>query len=95
MLGKNFSIKWVIKLIYHPYKWEGEADIKYLKDNVYIGRIWNLRSDIKTYHWMEENFDMKIIKVKMVDEYMYHLDCSIFPLNNNKSMVCTELYDKD
>ena len=43
---------------------------------------------------MEENFDMKIIKVKMVDEYMYHLDCSIFPLNNNKTMVCTELYDK-
>jgi len=43
---------------------------------------------------MEENFDMNIIKVEMVDEYMYHLDCSIFPLNTNSSMVCTELYDK-
>ena len=43
---------------------------------------------------MEENFDMNIIKVKMVDEYMYHLDCSIFPLNPNATMVCTELYDK-
>ena len=29
----------------------------------------------------------------MVDEYMYHLDCSIFPLNPNATMVCTELYD--
>ena len=76
-----------------PYKWEGEADIKYLKDNVYIGG-YGIRSDIKTYHWMEENFDMKIIKVKMVDEYMYHLDCSIFPLNTRSTMVCTELYDK-
>ena len=76
-----------------PYKWEGEADIKYLKDNVYIGG-YGIRSDIQTYHWMEENFDMKIIKVKMVDEYMYHLDCSIFPLNTRSTMVCTELYDK-
>jgi len=76
-----------------PHKWEGEADIKYLKDNVYIGG-YDIRSDIKTYHWMEENFDMNIIKVKMVDEYMYHLDCSIFPLNTRSTMVCTELYDK-
>ena len=76
-----------------PYKWEGEADIKYLKDNVYIGG-YGIRSDIQTYHWMEENFDMEIIKVKMVDEYMYHLDCSIFPLNTRSTMVCTELYDK-
>ena len=30
----------------------------------------------------------------MVDEYMYHLDCSIFPLNTRSTMVCTELYDK-
>ena len=43
---------------------------------------------------MEENFDMNIIKVKMVDEYMYHLDCSIFPLNTRSTMVCRELYDK-
>ena len=76
-----------------PHKWEGEADIKYLKDNVYIGG-YDIRSDIKTYHWMEENFNMKVIKVKMVDEYMYHLDCSIFPLNTRSTMVCTELYDK-
>ena len=44
---------------------------------------------------MEDEFDMNIIKVKMVDEYMYHLDCSIFPLNTHKTMVCTELYEKE
>ena len=44
---------------------------------------------------MEENFDMNIIKVAMVDEYMYHLDCSIFALNTHKTLVCTELYDKE
>jgi N-dimethylarginine dimethylaminohydrolase len=43
---------------------------------------------------MEENFNMKIIKLEMVDEYMYHLDCSIFPLNPHKTLICTELYCK-
>ena len=38
---------------------------------------------------------MNIIKVAMTDEYLYHLDCSIFPLNTEQTLVCTELYDKD
>ena len=77
-----------------PFKFEGEADLKYLYDNVYIGG-YGIRSDIKAYEWMEENFDMKIIKVRMTDEYMYHLDCSIFPLNANQTLVCTELYSPE
>jgi len=91
-VGEKFFNQMGYKTTISPYKWEGEADIKYLYDNVYIGG-YGIRSDIKTYKWMEENFDMNIIKVKMVDEYMYHLDCSIFPLNPDKTMVCTELYD--
>ena len=77
-----------------PHKWEGEADLKYLYDNVYIGG-YGQRSDLKTYEWMEKEFDMKIIKLNMVDEYLYHLDCNIFPLNSHKTMVCTELCDKE
>lgn len=93
-VGEKFFKQMGYKTEISPYKWEGEADIKYLSDNVYIGGF-GIRSDIKTYKWMEENYDMKIIKVKMVDEYMYHLDCSIFPLNPNKTMVCTELYESE
>jgi len=74
-----------------PHKWEGEADLKYLYDNVYIGG-YGQRSTKEAYEWMEENFDMNIIKVNMVDEYMYHLDCSIFPLNEEKTLVATEIY---
>lgn len=77
-----------------PFKWEGEADLKYLYDNVYIGG-YGIRSDIKAYEWMEENFDMKIIKVEMVDDYLYHLDCSIFPLTKDKTLICTELFNED
>ena len=93
-VGEKFFKQMGYKTEISPYKWEGEADIKYLSDNVYIGGF-GIRSDIKTYKWMEENYDMKIIKVKMVDEYMYHLDCSIFPLSPDKTMVCTELYESE
>ena len=77
-----------------PFKWEGEADLKYLYDNVYIGG-YGIRSDIKAYEWMEKEFDMEIIKLEMVDEYLYHLDCSIFPLTQEKTLVCTEMFEED
>jgi N-dimethylarginine dimethylaminohydrolase len=76
-----------------PYKWEGEADLKFLYDNVYIGG-YDIRSDIKTYKWMEENYGMNIIKLEMVDEYLYHLDCSVFALNQDQTLICTELYEE-
>ena len=94
LVGEKFFNQMGYETHISPYKWEGEADIKYLYDNVYIGG-YGIRSNIKTYEWMEENFDMNIIKVAMVDEYMYHLDCSIFALNTHKTLVCTELYDKE
>ena len=93
-VGKKFFEQMGYKTHISPYKWEGEADIKHLYDNVYIGG-YGIRSNIKTYEWMEENFDMEIIKVAMVDEYLYHLDCSIFPLNLDKTLVCTELFDPE
>ena len=77
-----------------PFKWEGEADLKYLYDNVYVGGH-GIRSDIKAYEWMEKEFDMKIIKLEMVDDYLYHLDCSIFPLTQEKTLVCTEMFEED
>ncbi len=40
-----------------PYKWEGEADLKYLYGNKYIGG-YGIRSNIKAYEWMEETYDI-------------------------------------
>jgi N-dimethylarginine dimethylaminohydrolase len=94
LVGEKFFNQMGYKTHISPYKWEGEADIKYLYDNVYVGG-YGIRSNIKAYEWMEENFNMDIIKVAMVDEYLYHLDCSIFALNQDQTLVCTELYDEE
>ena len=94
LVGEKFFQQMGYQTHISPYKWEGEADIKYLYDNVYIGG-YGIRSNIKTYEWMEKNFDMNIIKVAMTDEYLYHLDCSIFALNNDQTLVATELFDPE
>jgi N-dimethylarginine dimethylaminohydrolase len=76
-----------------PYKFEGEAELKHLRGNIYIGG-YGIRSDRRVYDWMEEEFDMQVIKVDEVDEYLYHLDCSVFPITAEDTLVCTELFDK-
>ena len=82
------------KNVYTPSEtWEGEADLKFVRDNLYIGG-YGQRTNPLAYDWFERSFDMKIIRLKMVDEYLYHLDCSVFPLNTQKVLVCTSLYEK-
>jgi N-dimethylarginine dimethylaminohydrolase len=92
LVGEKYFNQMGYKTAISPFKWEGEADLKYLYDNKYIGG-YGIRSDIKAYEWMEEQYGMDILKVEMVDEYLYHLDCSIFALNNNQTLVCTELFE--
>jgi N-dimethylarginine dimethylaminohydrolase len=93
-VGKHFFEMMGYDTFISPHKWEGEADLKHLYDNVYIGG-YGIRSNIRAYEWMEKEFNMNIIKVAMTDEYLYHLDCSIFPLNTERTLICTELYDPE
>ena len=94
LVGEKYFNQMGYKTAISPHKWEGEADLKYLYGNKYIGG-YGIRSDIKAYEWMEEQYGMDILKVEMVDEYLYHLDCSVFALNNNQTLVCTELFEEE
>jgi len=86
----EFNKKWFellgYKTIMPPYKFEGEAELKYLRDNIYFGG-YGIRTDLRALQWIEENFGAKIIPVKETDPYLYHLDCSIFPLNK-ENIIC-------
>ncbi|MFI9006159.1 dimethylarginine dimethylaminohydrolase family protein [Actinosynnema sp. NPDC053489] len=74
-----------------PHRFEGEADLKHLHDNVYVGG-WGMRSDPAVYDWFERTFDMRVIRVRLTDPYLYHLDCSVFPLTRERTLVCTEAF---
>src|SRR5829696_5279608 len=77
-----------------PYRFEGEADLKHLHDNVYVGG-YGLRSERETYEWMERDFDMEVVKVRERDPYLYHLDCTIFPITREDTLVCTSLFEPE
>ena len=76
-----------------PSRFEGEAELKHLKDNIYLGG-YGERTDPKVYDWMEEKFDMKVIRLEEVDPYCYHLDCSVFPITSENTVVCTSLFKR-
>jgi len=92
LVGQEFFTQLGYTSAICPFKWEGEADLKYLYDNIYVGGH-GIRSEIEAYKWMEEVYDMKVIPVNMTDDYLYHLDCSIFTLNCEQSLICTDLFE--
>jgi N-dimethylarginine dimethylaminohydrolase len=92
-VGRAFFKAMGYEAVQAPHKFEGEAELKHLYDNLYIGG-YGIRSDRKVYEWMEKEFDMKVIKLEEVDEYLYHLDCSIFPITDEDTLVSTELFTK-
>ncbi|WP_086931641.1 arginine deiminase-related protein [Agarilytica rhodophyticola] len=77
-----------------PYHWEGEADLKYLSGSTYIGG-YGQRTDKRAYEWMADKFDMNIIPVGMLNEHLYHLDCSIFPIGSDTVVTCAELFTRE
>jgi N-dimethylarginine dimethylaminohydrolase len=75
-----------------PTKFEGEAELKHLCGNVYVGG-YGIRSEQETYAWMEKNFDMQVVKLRLTDPYLHHLDCLTFPITKENTLVCTELLE--
>jgi len=74
-----------------PAHWEGEADLKYIKNNLYAAG-YGIRTDIKSLNWMQNKFDMDIITVKMDDPKLYHFDCQFFPVSKSKALVSTKAF---
>lgn len=76
-----------------PYKFEGEPELKFLKDNIYFGG-YGQRTEEKALDWITENYDAKIIKIEEKDPYLYHLDCSVFVINENNIIANTKYWSK-
>ena len=91
-VGEEFFNMMGYKVIKCPFKFEGEADLKYMKDNIYIGGH-GIRTEKKALDWFKKEFNMEILPVHMTDDYLYHLDCSVFPMNTENVMLCTKVMD--
>lgn len=81
------------KVVPSPYKFEGEAELKWLRDNIYLGG-YGFRTDVQTYKWLADECECCILPIKETDETLYHLDCSAFVLNDYNVMLCAEIIDR-
>jgi N-dimethylarginine dimethylaminohydrolase len=80
--------------VYSPHPFEGEAELKWIRDNEYIGG-YGIRTSEKALDWITATYGAKIYKVHETDPYLYHLDCSIFPLDNIHVLGCKAKIPKD
>lgn len=93
-VGQQFFESMGYRTVVSPHPFEGEAELKHLHDNVYVGG-WGQRTDKQAYEWMEREFDMRVVPLKMTDPYLYHLDCSVFPLTRDETIVCTSMFEPE
>jgi N-dimethylarginine dimethylaminohydrolase len=85
-LGYDFFSIFDYKVTFSPVCWEGEADLKWIRNNHYLGALGS-RSTQSAYRWMEDKFDMVVPTIELTDPKLYHLDCVFFPLTDNKAIV--------
>lgn len=69
-------------------KFEGEADLKYLRDNLFIGG-YGIRTDKGTYSLIQDVSDTNVVTIEMNDPKLYHFDCMFLPLTTHKALVAT------
>ena len=90
-VGKAFFELMGYRTATPPFHFEGEAELKHLHENVYLGG-YGTRSDKRAYEWMMDEYGANIIALEETDPYLYHLDCTVFPLTRQDTLVCTEMY---
>lgn len=64
-----------------PKFFEGEAELKWIKDDIYVGG-YGVRTTINALEWFEETYGITVIKNKAPNDYSYHLDCLLQPINH-------------
>lgn len=90
-VGEHFFGEMGYRVASPPQHFEGEAELKHLYDNVYVGG-YGTRSERAAYQWLEEQFGMRVAVLEETDPHLYHLDCTVFPLTREDTLVCTEMY---
>jgi len=86
LVGRRFFKQLGYKVVQPPSCYEGFADLKFIRENQFIAGVGN-RSGADSFHWMEDNFDLKITTIQLIDERLFHFDCVFLPLSKEKALV--------
>jgi N-dimethylarginine dimethylaminohydrolase len=76
-----------------PLYFEGEADLKHIHGNFYVGGH-GLRTSRNALTWAAERFEMEIVPFRTTHPYLYHLDCCILRITEQAVLMCTSVADQ-
>lgn len=76
-----------------PLYFEGEADLKHIRGNFYVGGH-GLRTSRNALTWAAERFEMEIVPFRTTHPYLYHLDCCILRITEQAVLMCTSVADQ-
>jgi N-dimethylarginine dimethylaminohydrolase len=76
-----------------PLYFEGEADLKHIHGNFYVGGH-GLRTSRNALTWAAERFEMEIVPFRTTHPYLYHLDCCILRITEQAVLMCTSVADR-
>jgi N-dimethylarginine dimethylaminohydrolase len=77
-----------------PAHWDGEADLKYLRDNIYF-MVQGPGTTPLALDWFRQQFEMEIIPIQVHDPEFHHLEHIIFPLTTIQVIVNTGAISAD
>ena len=75
-----------------PLYFEGEADLKHIRGNLYVG-AHGMRTSRNALTWAAERFEMEIVPFRITDRYLYHLDCCFLRISEEAVLLCTSVAD--
>jgi N-dimethylarginine dimethylaminohydrolase len=75
-----------------PVYFEGEADLKHIRGNLYVG-AYGLRTSRSALTWAADRFEMEIVPFRITDRYLYHLDCCFLRITEEAVLACTSVAD--
>ena len=85
VIASEFLQKLGYSVYQPPSFFEGEAELRHLKENIYLGG-YGVRADIQSLEWIEKTFDANVIKLPE-DSYLYHIDCKVFPIDEDYVII--------
>src|SRR5262245_58095216 len=89
MPGRAFLSELGYDIVQSPKYFEGEADLKHLRDNVYVGG-YGSRTTMSALRWFAAANDAHVIPFELTNPYLYHLDCVVMPVSSQVCVVCVD-----
>ena len=87
------ELGFIIKELPSDVIWEGQGDLLTVEGKYFLG--WGKRSDYEAKKYLSEYLQADVIDLKLIDPYFYHLDVSLFPLNEKTAAINPRSFDKE